>query len=140
MRSQDPVAYWQSVDSKHVSGPMLLTPELFAAVSSSPAIFARKVDPEARGGARFLQQWDEWMSAKQLVEREGGGSIIAAGVGASHVLAAKKRLHSIGQQPIASTLLAEDKSLSMARVPPFQDVLFGANTMGAEVHTCQQLR
>jgi protein xylosyltransferase len=142
----DPNAYWRRVGTRHVAGPIVLTRELFRSVTRSPAIFARKVDAEDAEGIAFVREWDVWMAAKHLVERSGAdvstevsssaagdtelassgaGDTELASYGArdadrtnADVLAAAKRLlSSIGQPPIATTLLAEDETLTTMRPP-----------------------
>ena len=128
----DPNAYWRRVGTRHMAGPMVLTPELFRSVARSPAIFARKVDAEDAEGIVFIREWDVWMAAKHLVERSGAdvsssaagdtelassGARDAGRTNADALAAAKRLLSSIGQPPIATTLLAENETLTTMRPP-----------------------
>ena len=142
----DPNAYWRRVGTRHMAGPIVLTRELFRSVTRSPAIFARKVDAEDAEGIAFVREWDVWMAAKHLVERSGADvstevsssaagdtELASSGAGdtelassgardadrtnADVLAAAKRLLSSIGQPPIATTLLAEDETLTTMRPP-----------------------
>jgi hypothetical protein len=126
----DPNTYWESVGPRHTSGPMVLTGSRFEVAATSPAIFARKIDVEATGGASFLQRWDQWMSAKLVVEEVEASENQAEGgetddphrsrTPARHgkLSAARRELAASGwQPPIAKPLLQHDATLRSFRPP-----------------------
>ena len=145
----DPNAYWQTVGSRHAAGPMILTPEVFGVVTTSPAIFARKVDLEDPRGMSFMRRWDDWMGGKLAAEQrerrppaspgeqqqwrpstekvsEGASEDFGIGdegqAGDAGGAGAKTRAWELrSQPPIAATLLAEDASLRAMAPPPTEE-------------------
>ena len=93
----DPVKYYQSVDSRHWSGPMVLTGERFDKVISSPALFARKADIDDQGGVSFMRKWDQWISAKLVLERPDAAD--------TEIAAARQVLSAVPEQPAIAELL-----------------------------------
>jgi hypothetical protein len=112
----DPVKYYQSVDSRHWSGPMVLTGERFDKVISSPALFARKADIDDQGGVSFMRKWDQWISAKLVLERADAAD--------TEIAAARQVLSAVPEQPaIAEPLLRDDPTLEKVLPPPTRDEL-----------------